>query len=353
MPSDSVIHNTNIIEMINHSPGFSPEDHCFVLRSETVYEKTKQYGNCEYNSDVLKLSVFRELSARADVIILHSQAFSWWQLYFIPRRILKKSVWVVWGHDLYCTESSSKLINVLKDIRWEIERIRLRHFRAIGIGFKYDAIRIRTGISRKIPILNMPYFQGEPDLEAAVPAPADAARPLKVMLGHSAYPFLKHDYLIDKLSRFKNENLVISLVLNYGHPDYAEKVAAHAAAVFGEDKVEVIDRQLDYKEYLRYIQSVDVAVFDFKHQSALGNFYLLLLYGKKIYLNPSGILYECVKLEGGRPHSTEDLDRESFQEVAAADSEAARSVMQKFAMYYFEKPNAIENWRNSLKYLEG
>ena len=47
--------------------------------------------------------------------------------------------------------------------------------------------------------------------------------PIRNMVDHSAYEYLHHIDILDKLVVYKNENIIISLVLAYGNKAYAEK----------------------------------------------------------------------------------------------------------------------------------
>lgn len=83
---------------------------------------------------------------------------------------------------------------------------------------------------------------------------------------------------------YKNEDIKIVLPLSYGDISYAETIETYARTLYG-DKVLILRENLGFLDYVKLIKTIDIAIFDYKHQSALGNIMLLLLWGKKfIYL---------------------------------------------------------------------
>jgi hypothetical protein len=138
-------------------------------------------------------------------------------------------------------------------------------------------------------------------------------------------------------------------VLSYGSKEYANMVIDKAVRIFGEEKVEVIKDPMPYDDYVEYINTVDIAILDYQHQSALGNFYLLSLFGKKIYLNDDGILMLCTVMEGGKPNYVSDIGIESYEEFVKPLSSKESEVMRKFAEYYFDEEIAVQNWKYSFE----
>lgn len=351
MSSDTSIHNRNIVKMINESSKFIPSRHAFYFMFEGENDELRKYGNCFYNRNVDSVSKLIQFLDEADILIMHGLNIQWWLLYFIPRKKLKKMVWVVWGHDLYIIESKNKLINYLKEIRWKLFCFRLKKIRAVGIGFKYDSLRIHESL-RNVEILNMPYFQGDLSDYSQYQESIKSNHATKIMVGHASFEYLNHLEILEKLSKYKNENIIISLVLVYGPSGYAETVINKAISLFGMKKVEIIDKKMPYEQYVQYLKTVDIAILDYKHQAALGNFYLLCLFGKKMYLHKKGILKQCLILEGAKTFSTDCIGKISFDTFIEPVDDHSKKIMRKFAEYYFDKATAESNWLSSLSELE-
>jgi len=169
------------------------------------------------------------------------------------------------------------------------------------------------------------------------------------MVGHSAHQYLHHKEMLDKLSAYKNENILVSLVLVYGNQVYAKKVVEYAKKIFGE-KVEILRNRMDFKDYLRYLSTVDIAVFDQIHQSGLGNLHYLLYMEKKIYLNKDGFLKQAFLLEGIYFNTTNKLGLEPFEEFVKGNFCKERG--KQYATFLSDNQNRVDMWKSTLKSLE-
>lgn len=344
VPSGSIIHISWVVKMINEQ-GLSDE-HCFIMAKENVYNANIMYKNVFFEQDLnSNLSLLREYMKNADYVIMHGMVLSVLQLYRLPKLLLKKVIWVVWGSDIYLvkeknTTFKSFLKNIYRDITFKLKIHRIKNIRGIGFGFKYDSLIVNRLFGNKVNFYNMPYFQQDFNRSEH----SDNTAPIKIMIGHSAFPFLNHIEMLKKLQTYRDENICVSLVLAYGHAVYKETVLKTALELFGSDKVEIIDKTLSYDDYVEYIKTIDIAVLDFTHQSALGNFYLLNYFGKKMYLNEQGILYKCCTIEGIKTYKTSQIGLISFQDFVEPVDELSRRMMREFAAYYYDEAVATNNW---------
>lgn len=337
------IHIRNIIRFI--SDGFSSDNHIFITSSKELVKSCTDYSII-YEEKIDISYILKKYIDNNSVVILHSMIIPTRKLLFIRKKQLNRIVWVVWGHDLYVTEEDGtwgKIKTCLKKVRRKINFVKLKHLCAIGVGYQHDALEIRS-LSSEVPILNMLYFQQKDPVMDETEQLNGKSNFLRVMIGHSAFRFLHHIPNLLRLSKFKNENIIISLVLTYGSKDYAEEVIYKAEEIFGKEKVEVIKENKSFEDYVNYIKSIDIAILDYKHQAALGNLFLLMYFGKKVFLNPKGILYQGAISEGWKPYSTECIEKIDFNEFSKKCDINSVKRMKEVSSYYYDKNIALNNW---------
>jgi len=162
------------------------------------------------------------------------------------------------------------------------------------------------------------------------------------MIGHSAYHFLNHKYLLEKLEKYKDENILISIPLNYGDNAYAKQIEELAIKIYGY-KVEIIKNYMESDEYLKYLMTVDIAIFDYRHQAALANIYLLLYMEKKLFLNSRGIIYKGMTNEHVKVFQVEDIDKLHYNEFIENKFEHTNG--KKFSKLMLDENSIISKWK--------
>lgn len=75
----------------------------------------------------------------------------------------------------------------------------------------------------------------------------------------------------------------------------------------------MLEKFTTFQEYFKFLCNVDIAIFDYKHQSAFGNILLLLYLKKRIYLNPNGIMYKGLKSVGANIFTTDEVVNNEFK----------------------------------------
>lgn len=358
----SVIFNGLIIERFNNRLlGFNPEDHHFIITDTETYKKFSHYKNTSLDELLISSNMksFKNYINQSEYIFLHCNTLNVWQLLLLNRKELNKIIWVVWGSDLYRSSLydgyRKKIMRFFGDlIRLNFVReYKIKQFKAIGIGFKYDALEVNQRFGNQIKMLTTPYGY-RPDikdkLDEILSEPILKNKPYKIMIGHSAYPFLNHIDIMNKLKKYKKENIIISLILSYGNMKYAKKVKDHAIALFGIDKVEIINDFMPLDLYIKHLKSVDACILDYKHQSALGNFYILLYFGKKLFLNSGGILRLSTVLEAVEAYSVEDIDEMDFKEFSSLLTDNKKG--KDFGGFYIDEGNTNDMWKNTLRELK-
>ncbi|WP_128896350.1 TDP-N-acetylfucosamine:lipid II N-acetylfucosaminyltransferase [Longirhabdus pacifica] len=361
MTHPAMFFNENIIDMIHlNNDTFDSAEHLFIVGYEDIYNKYKMYDNVILIPKIMTKNYgkFLRYCNNAQFVFLHQNWFyDFIRLLITPIKIRKKYIWCVWGHDLYTnygmtTGLKERTKMFLRKIGGLLINFESKYYKGIGIGFKYDALEIKKRFKKNINIYLCPYRIGlDKEVVERIKSSNDTVYEnksnIKIMIGHSAHSYLNHKKILKKLEKFKDENILISLPLVYGNQKYAQEVIQYSKSIFGEDKVEVLERRLSSVDYIKYLNSVDVAIMDQVQQSGLGNLYSLLFLNKKVYLNGDGVLSQAFFLEGLYLNETSQIDRQSFEEFAQCSNKSE----YWYPGYMLDDTNMIRMWKETLKKL--
>ena len=253
-----------------------------------------------------------------DRIFLHELFLSDRQVLRLSDEAAKKITWVVWGHDLYRKPAKPKRNwrSVLKYLYSSMQQksiffsgyrkklaAKVSLFQRIAIGFPYDEVYIRKKFGATVPVVYGPYFSRDTDR-----AHADALRELhskqthegtNILIGHCGAKFIQHEKYLRKLAKYRNHPIHLFLIMSYlASPERIEKVEKLAGSLFSKDQYTIITELMPRNEYYEFLAKMDLAIFPFLHQAALGNTKRLAYMGVKLYLDPRGVLAKGFKAGG-------------------------------------------------------
>lgn len=230
---------------------------------------------------------------------------------------------------------------------------KIRQFKAIDIGLKYDSFKIQTKLGGSMKILQTPYFFGGVNLELLNKVKTvnkTSNKKIRIMVGHSAFPFLSHKEVLNKLQKYKKGNFLISLVVSYGNENYRNEIIAYGESIFG-DKIEIVNDFMLIEDYLYFLNTLDIAVFDHVHQSALDNIFYLLYLNKKLVSNKNGIIAQALDLEKIEFNTTEELGIISLVDILSDDDDYNENGM-KFASQHLDTEIIQGKWKDTFYELE-
>ena len=340
MSVPSPVFNTQLIRLINSS--LIKREHLFVLGyKETFDELSQEYENVVFEPCWGLSTIDRYDNADDALLIIHGLFLSSNEISRIKSDCLRRIVWCVWGHDLYRENYKKTLLSRYKD--WIANR-KIGHFRAIVAGFKYDEYEIRKKFGRSVPVYNAFYNSGyfSEDIDHIVRCHQRADKRTNIMIGHSSYPFLQHRQQLERLSHYKNEDIVITLIFCYGDKEYRDQIIKLATNIFGLEKLNIVCNFMNWEDYIKLLCDVDIAIFDFKHQAALGNLILLSYLGKKIYLSPAGIMYKAFMEEGVNVYSCLDIGQVSYSEFRYLNPS---NFSSEYVKSLIDKENILKQWK--------
>lgn len=286
-------------------------------------------NNIKFDDSVRSVEGLKKYFEIADYLIIHALNYSDKEIIKLTDSECNKIIWCVWGHDLYSIKTKHSLVYLITQKIYRLLRRRVYYnklasgkiskFKGITVGFPGDMFTVREKYGNTINIYNALYPMGynANDLEKwkeKVSVDTKYTK-LRILLGHSAYEFLNHEIWIEKLKPYKNK-IEIIIPLSYGNNKYALKVKEKAVSSIGGDKVYFLEKFMPAEEYFKFLCNIDIAIFDYEHQSAFGNILLLLYLQKRLYLSPNGIMYKGLKNIGATVYRTDELIEAEFKNLS-------------------------------------
>ena len=354
-------YNTRLVDALN---AYFPQDiNHFVYRNARNFPKN--YENCVLDSTLFSPEQINLQSEVYDQVFLHS-------LFLQDREILRlsdaaaaKIVWVVWGHDLY---------KALPTWRWNPRSIcyfgykwlqrhniftarqrkhaasKISRFRCIAIGYPYDEILIRRKFGDRVPVRYGPYFTKDSNIQIM-----EDLRKLhldnkhdvtNIMIGHNGGAFLQHEKYLRKCSRYRNENIHIYLIMSYlASRERIEEIRKLADKLYRADQYTIITQSMPQDEYFRFLTRMDVAIFAYRQQAALGNVKRLAYFGTKLYFHPDGVLAKGFREGGVETSDVREVGRVPFATFIKNEVQPPADA-PLFSSFHLE--NSVNAWSQLL-----
>ncbi len=269
-----------------------------------------------------------------DQLFLHELFLSDRQLLQLSDEAAKKITWVVWGHDLYrkpAKPSFQPRSIALFAYRWLRQysvffrgfqrkvAAKVSQFRRIAIGYPYDEVYIRNKYGNTVPVVYGPYFSKDASKDDL-----DSLRKLhlenrhsqtNIMIGHCGAAFLQQEKYLKRLAKYKNEGIHIYLIMSYlASQERIEAIGKLARSIYQEDQFTIITESMPQDAYFRFLTKMDVVIFAFRQQSALGNVKRLAYIGAKLYFDPRGVLAKGFLASGVESFDCRKIGKLSFEE---------------------------------------
>ncbi len=309
---------------------FDSSHHRFMILGKEKYE----YGltkihTVEWIDKKSKMVTLLSAMYQADKIIIHGL----WhprinQLLFLQPWLLKKCYHVMWGGDFYFPEKQG----------WIKKQVikRMGHFITYIKG-DYELVRQWYGATGKYHEC----FMYPSNLYKDYNIQLKTHDTINIQIGNSADPTNNHLDILEKLQKYKDENIKIFAPLSYGNMEYAQEIADKGKELFGEKFVAMVDF-MPFEKYLDFLGEVDIAIFAHKRQQAMGNTITLLGLGKKVYLDS-----ETVQFDFFRKHDVAIFDVKNI-DIDLIENDIKLCNQQRIKKYFSEESlkNQLARWFN-------
>lgn len=164
---------------------------------------------------------------------------------------------------------------------------------------------------------------------------------IQIQLGQSVQKSILNS--MDLLYKFRDENIMIVVILSYGGDGILEKeIIKKGLDLFG-DKFKYIDTYMNPEDYAKHIASNDILILNADHQNAVGNTTAHLYLGKKVFIRsdiPTGkFLLDNYDIH---VYPTETINGLSFEEFTA--NSFAQSN-KKNSLSFFDEKCIAKAWQ--------
>ncbi len=332
---------------------FKKEDHCFLGHFPQVDEYRKMNGCKIVQSRSIWMPIYLN---RADHILVHG-LFNKTVILALALQpwLLKKCNWIVFGADIYSYKKKNK--NLSDKIFEKLKLIIAPRIAYISTFTEGDWKLAKEwyhvkGINLKV---SYPLASCNAELINDLYSQKKEHKSVNILVGNSATVTNQHFQALDWLSFLKNEDIQIYLPLNYGLEDYktyANKVILYAQKIFGDKKVIPLVDKLSGEDYLRFLNTIDVALFNNNRQQAMGNITQAVLCGAKVYIRKDTNMWEHYQklncflenIEEIKNYKTlEDLTKRNEEKILR--NQKAMAIRQNIRL-------KIEIWDNIFKCME-
>lgn len=162
-----------------------------------------------------------------------------------------------------------------------------------------------------------------------------------ILVGNSADPSNNHIESLEKLLPYKDEEIKIFVPLSYGDQEHAKKVISQGKAWFGDKFVPMTDF-MPFEQYLEFMKSLDIAIFNHQRQQAMGNTITLLGMGKTVFMRSDVSHWRFLKGLGIKLNDVEKLE---LCRITPKDAEENARVIRS----YFSRENLIRQLNGVLE----
>lgn len=262
---------------------FGREDHHYVFITSEKYEfglTPEHKVEFLHTDDDIFITLFEYMKV-AKKIILHGL----WRdkvdiLLYFNQELLKKCFWVMWGGDFYFPEKQTWFRHqIIKNIS---------NFITLNI---YDYDYVKNHYNSSGTLWECPFYPRnllQEDFTFQV------NKKLKILVGNSSTITNRHEEIFDLLNDLENKEFEIYCPLSYGDNTYANKIITLGKLLFN-DSFHYIDTLLSPQDYLNFLGTIDIAIFNHNRQQGGGNLISLLGLGKTVYLSEENNTYNLFK----------------------------------------------------------
>lgn len=363
MPMDSSI-NTDLIVQLNLH--FDPAEHLFVLKQ--MHPKAVNIPNCIAAPEYFTIEYINQHYTEYNAIFLHSLYLSQNELLALHKDAASRMIWCVWGHDLYHVRRKEKMafsdhvhntVHFLKKVgrcthlreyrkRQQAARV-VSRFRCVLIGYPYDRVMLRKRYGNHVPIEIAPYFSDfdKDDMQQLYQQQCtEHHKGVNILIGHCGFHFIEHETYLRRLSRYRDQDIHIHLVLSYGaSEEESRRIRNTAFQLFREDQITIIDTMMTKQDYHAFLSTMDIAIFPYEHQSGVFNTVLLSYLGKKLYFAPNGVLFRGFREMGLPVFDCTTIGQKPFPQFIQAP-EPTDHACSLFDIYH--NARNIQRWNEVL-----
>ena len=169
----------------------------------------------------------------------------------------------------------------------------------------------------------------------------------RVVIGNSATRDNKHFEMFQLLSKWKDK-IKVFVPLSYGDQEYAKEVIEEGERIFDKNFYPIMNL-MDKQEYIDLLSTCRVGIYPNDRQRAMGNIYIMLDLGRKVYIRNDITTYEMLREKEIYVHDVSNIDSESLEEFLYQAEEIGERNRENRRKNW-TTDDAIDEWRQILEY---
>lgn len=273
------------IEFVNSN--FKNKTHIFVLLKNDgnkygeipELKNVIDFSNVSIVGTTLKLLPYM---MKAEKIIFHGLfEFQKNLIYTLNPWVLKKSYWVMWGGDLYEYLDRDEKYSFKNRIMYKIIDFIKGNMKGYISHINGDYVLAQKWFGAKGKYYHCLMYLS--NIYKEVPISQSCKEEIWVQIGNSADSTNNHKEILEKLLKYKYDNIKLYCPLSYGNARWAQEIKEYGENLFGNKFIAMMD-YISFEEYCNFNNSIDIAIFAHNRQQAVGNIISLLGMGKTVYL---------------------------------------------------------------------
>lgn len=343
------IYSKRFIEYVNAQ--FNQEEHMFLVlveQEDLKYLNPNQYLNVkviylkagwEKCMEINYEQILRYIHSSDKVFIHFLTDFISW---FLCRFNIQQDIyWIPWGADVYSFIDIQLYDELTHDflrkkgifipdytgsIQERYNKAAIRRIKYILSAFpeEYNLIKDYYTINSKyIPFIypdqiNIPFLDNIKNIKRQ--GNKLFSNKYTILLGNSGDPTNNHVDMLYKLKELNFKDFTVIVPLTYGPKDYIKEIVDLGKELLGEQFVPLTEH-LPSAEYFTLLNLVDIAIMNHNRQQALGNIFVLLYLGKKIYIKEHTTTYLSLINQGFCLFNVSEIPNQDIEKIFYLDDD--------------------------------
>ena len=149
------------------------------------------------------------------------------------------------------------------------------------------------------------------------------------------------------LSKFADKGIRVSTILSYGDMRYCDEIIREGKALFA-DRFEPVIEYMSPDKYAERMADVDILVLNQDRQQGLGNSFVAIAEGLKVFVRSDVTTFEHYKSRGIACGDSLQISKMDFSDFIAYPSDERERNREK-VKEFFDNRNLASLWRRALE----
>ena len=273
-----------------------PSDEAICALPNVFYLKNPHKKNIVSNT-FLVLKYF----LAASKILLHGNPILYYFRLF--PFALQKTFWIIYGHSDLGTVETNKEKSVQNTIKKKVLKKIYGHITHI----EGDSIEANKIFASKAKLFYSPMYLTNVINTNEYIQITKKGGTKNILMGNSTDPSNCHFELFEMMLPYKDEDILIYCPLSYGpYIAYRDEVIAKGKELF-KDKFIPLTQFMNLNEYRTFLNTIDIALFNHKSQTAMGVTTSLLAMGKIVFAQSNTTSFQSLISRGFQIFNIDEL----------------------------------------------